>query len=139
MAERKKKQYRSFQGFVKFPPNENEVEVRGEDVTIRSFVFRASGVKEQAIDVRATLWPSHEHVEVEEGDFVAVEGSFDVNKGKDKEGEPVTYFNLSVTRIKNFGPGDAGVRDDDDEEERPRRKKSRAASSDDTGSEDEPW
>ena len=99
--------YRSFQGFVKFEPNEGEA--AGKD--IRSFVIRNIGVKDQAVDVRCTLWPSHEHVEVEQGDFVAVEGKFSINK-KEKDGETVVYHNLSVSRIINHGAGDPGVREE---------------------------
>ena len=107
--------YRSFTGFVKFDPREGEA--AGKD--IRSFVFRATGVKEQAMDIRATLWPSHEHVALEQDDFVAVEGKFTVNKTK-KDGKPVTYFNLSVSKIVVLGKGDGGDRpettDDDTED-----------------------
>lgn len=131
------KQYRSFIGFVKFEPREGEVELRDGDVAVRNIVVREVGVKEQAIDVRATLWPSHDHINVEQGDLVAIEGPFTVNKGKNKDDEPVTYFNLSVSRIINLGPGDEGQREDDEEEERPRR--SRKKSEDTGGSEDEPW
>lgn len=96
--------YRSFSGFVKFEPK--EAEAGGKDV--RQIVFRNCGIKEQAIDVRATLWPSHERVEVEQGDFVAVEGKFTVNKTEDK-----TYFNLSVSRISvNGSKPDEGVREE---------------------------
>lgn len=98
--------YRSFAGFVKFDPNEQEA----AGVPIRSFVIRNVGVKEQAIDVRCTLWPSHDEFAVAQGDFVKVEGKFTVNKTKNKSGEPVTYFNLSVTRILNDGAGFAGER-----------------------------
>lgn len=111
--------YRTFTGFVKWRPK--DAEAAGKD--IRSFVLRANGVKDQALDIRATLWPSHEHVELEAGDAVLVEGKFSVNKGKNKEGDPVTYHNLSVSRILVLGKGDAGAdrettaddTDDDDE------------------------
>jgi hypothetical protein len=100
--------YRSFSGFVKYEPREGEA--NGKDV--RTIVLRQVGIKDQAIDIRATLWPSHEHVAVEQDDFVAVEGKFTVNKANNKEGEPVTYFNLSVSRIVVLGQGDGGVRAD---------------------------
>lgn len=99
--------YRSFIGFVKFDPREGEA--GGKD--IRSFVLRQVGIKDQAIDVRATLWPSHEHVEIAQGDLVAVEGKFTVNK-TEKDGEKVVYHNLSVSNIVVLGEGDRGVRPD---------------------------
>jgi hypothetical protein len=101
-------QYRTFLGFVKFDPEEKDA--GGKDV--RSFVIRQAGVKEQALDVRATLWPSHDHVALEKGDAVLVEGKFTVNKAKNKDGDLVTYFNLSVSNIVNLGPGDRGEREE---------------------------
>lgn len=95
--------YRSFTGFVKFEPK--EAEAGGKDV--RQIVLRNVGVKEQAMDIRATLWPSHESVAVAQGDLVTVEGKFTVNKTDEK-----TYFNLSVSRIFNHGPGEEGVREE---------------------------
>ena len=110
--------YRSFIGFVKFEPREGEAGGK----PIRSFVIREVGVKDQAIDVRATLWPSHDHVELDQGTLVAVEGKFSVNK-TEKDGEKVVYHNLSVSNIVVLGEGDRGTRaestdddvDDDDE------------------------
>lgn len=99
--------YRTFSGFVKFEPREGEAGGKN----IRSIVIRQGGIKEQAIDVRATLWPSHDDVDVEQGDFVVMEGKFTVNKGE-KDGEPVTYFNLSVSSILNLGQGNSGTRVD---------------------------
>lgn len=97
--------YRTFIGFVKFKPREGEA--AGQDV--RNIVIRSVGVKDQAIDVRVTLWPSHEDVEVEEGDAVLVEGKFSVNTAS-KDGETTTYFNLSASSILNLGQGNKGVR-----------------------------
>lgn len=103
-----KKVYRSFLGFVKFEPKEQEAAGK----TVRAFVIRNIGVKEQAIDVRCTLWPSHDEADVTLGALVAVEGQFTVNKTKDKNGDPITYFNLSVSRILNLGEGFDGERSD---------------------------
>jgi hypothetical protein len=99
------KTYRSFAGFVKFDPREGTA----GDKEIRSFVVRNIGVKDQAIDVRCTLWPSHEDVDVAKGDFVAVEGAFTVNKANDKSGTPQTYFNLSVSNIVILGSSEGGA------------------------------
>lgn len=99
--------YRTFTGFVKFDPRESEA--GGKDV--RNFVLRGTGVKEQAIDVRATLWPSHDDVELSQGDLVTIEGKFSVNKQK-KDGETVVYHNLSVSNILVHGAGNRGVREE---------------------------
>jgi len=122
-------QYRTFIGFVKYEPREATVKRDGEEVTVRSIVLRQAGVKDQAIDVRATLWPSHDHVDVEQGDLVAVEGKFSVNKGENSDGEPTTYFNLSVSGITLLGPADFGERAESS-------RRSRAVAADDG---DEAW
>ena len=93
---------------MKFDPEEKDAAGKA----VRSFVIRQAGVKEQALDIRATLWPSHDHVALEKGDAVLVEGKFNVNKAKNREGEPTTYFNLSVSNIINLGPGDRGEREE---------------------------
>lgn len=130
----KKSEYRSFIGLVKYPVRDGEVTVRDETVTVRNFVIRATGVKEQAMDVRGTLWPSHEHVELEQGDLVFIEGAFSARKGtkKDDEGNetPTTFFNLSVSGIKNLGPLDLGDRDGGS---------SRSTSEPEDDGEDIPW
>lgn len=97
--------YRSFIGFVKFDPRDGTA----GDKEVRSFVVRNVGVKDQAIDVRCTLWPSHEDVELAKGDVVLVEGKFTVNKAKDKDGVLQTYFNLSVSNILVLGSAEAGT------------------------------
>lgn len=133
MAE-KKNEYRTIVGLVKYPVRTGEVTVRDEEVQVRNFVVRQTGVKDQAIDVAATLWPSHEHVELEQGDFVVMEGKLTPRKGtkKDDEGNeiPTTFFNFSVAGIKVFGPLDFGDRDGGS------TASSRAAETDD---EDVPW
>jgi single-stranded DNA-binding protein len=98
--------YRTFTGFVKFDLNDGDAAGK----PVRSFVIRQAGVKDQALDIRCTLWPSHDSVELEKGDAVLVEGKFTVNKAKDKQGDPQTYFNLSVSNIIVLGPGDRGER-----------------------------
>jgi hypothetical protein len=120
----KKKQYRTLMGVVQFDPR--EAQAGGKDV--RNITIRAHGVKDQSIRVSATLWPSHEHVAVDKGDFVVLEGAFTVNKGE-KDGEPVTYFNLSVSGILNLGPLDFG--------EQVERVNTRAADTEDEVEEDD--
>lgn len=122
--------YRTVTGIVKFPPRDAEVERDGETITVRNVLVRQTGItKNEAQDVRATLWPSHAHVELDEGDAVLLEGKFTTNPGKDADDNPITYLNLSVSGIVKLGVVDTGERDD-----QPRAKKSA-----DTDSDDEPW
>ena len=101
------KVYRTFHGIVQFDPRDGQA--AGQDV--RNIALRAAGLKEQAIMVSATLWPSHDHIKVEKGDLVTVEGSYQQNKGTNKNGDQVVYHNLSVIAISvNGSKPDYGVK-----------------------------
>ena len=97
-------QYRTISGVVQFDPREGQA--GGKDV--RNITVRTTGLKEQSLRVSATLWPSHEHVAVQKGDFVVLEGKFSRNKGNNQNGDEVVYNNLSVTSILNLGTLDPG-------------------------------
>lgn len=99
-------EWRTLFGVVQFDPTERDA--NGKDVL--SVTIRTTGVKEQSLQVSCTLWPSHSHLfgSIEKGQAVVVEGKFSVNKGTDKEGNPKTYFNMSVARILVLGSLDPG-------------------------------
>ena len=103
-------EYRTIIGVVKFEPREATAKLSDGEDEVRNIVVRQTGVREQAIDVRATIWPSHAHIAVDQGDVVVLEGKFSVNKTKNNEGEPATYFNLSVSGITKLGSLDTGMR-----------------------------
>lgn len=96
--------FRTLAGVVQFEPREGTA--GGKDV--RNITIRTTGLKEQSMRVGATLWPSHAHVEVDKGDFVVLEGKFSRNQVKNKDGEAVTYNNLSVSSILVVGTLDDG-------------------------------
>lgn len=98
--------FRTLAGVVQFDPREGQAGGK----TVRNITIRTAGVKEQSMRVGATLWPSHDHVEVEKGDYVVLEGKFSRNQGQNKEGEAVTYNNLSVSGILVLGGLDEGER-----------------------------
>lgn len=98
-------QYRSFIGMVQFDPVEREA--AGKDV--RNVTIREVGLKDQAQLISITLWPNHAAIEVEKGDIVFVDGKFTPNKGKDGEGNPKTYFNVSANAFKVLAKADYGV------------------------------
>lgn len=108
--------FRTVSGVVQFDPREG----KAGDKDVRNITVRTAGFKDNSMKVGATLWPSHEHVAVEKGDFVVLEGKFSRNQGTNKDGEAVTYNNMSVTGILNLGALDTGS-----DEDRPSR--SRAA------------
>lgn len=98
-------QYRTFIGIVQFDPVEREA--GGKNV--RNVTIRQAGMKDQAQLISITLWPDHEAVKVEKGDVVIVDGKFQVNKGKDGEGNPRTYFNVSANAFAVLAKADYGV------------------------------
>jgi hypothetical protein len=102
------KQYRTVFGIVQFEPREGEAGGK----PVRNITVRQTGFGDKAVRVSATLWPSHAHVEVEEGDVVVFEGAYTQNKGKDKNDNPITYHNVSVNRIAVLGKSDGGEETD---------------------------
>ncbi len=94
------KAYRCIAGIVQFPPRDGEA--AGQPV--RNITIRQTGVHEkEAVQVSATLWEQFAGIAVEEDDFVVVEGSYTAKAGKNKNGDPVTYHNLSVNGISVNG------------------------------------
>lgn len=103
MAE--KKEYRTVHGIVQFEPREGEAGGK----PIRNITVRQAGFGKFAVRVSATLWPSHAHVKVAEGDVVTLEGAYTMNTSTGQDGEPRTFHNLSVNRIFVHGASDAGA------------------------------
>lgn len=100
------KVYRTLAGVVQFDPQERDVNGK----TVLSVTIKATGVKEQAQLVSCTLWPSHKKYfgQIEKGTALIVEGTYDVKKGQDGEGNPKTYHNLSVNKVLVLGTLDPG-------------------------------
>lgn len=87
-------QYATVVGFVQFPVEERELpsgqNVR--DVTVRPF----------GIDmplVRITVWPEFAGTDIQEGDFVAVDGKYEERVADNKEGQKRTYRNLNPQKL----------------------------------------
>lgn len=98
--------FRTLAGVVQFDP----VERTAAGKEIRNVTIRTVGLKEQSMRVSCTLWPSHADEDVAKGDFIVVEGKFDRKTGENKEGEAVTYNNLSVGSILVLGALNDGER-----------------------------
>lgn len=112
------KQYRAVMGRVQFEPTEKEA--NGKD--IRSVAIRQVGVHAaEAVLVSLTVWDSHEHIDIEEGDLLYAEGSYTENTVERDDGTERVYHNLSVSHLLNLGAVDAGERvevvDDEDDED----------------------
>lgn len=116
------KQYRTVFGIVQFDPR--EATAAGKDV--RNITVRQTGFGPTAVRVSATLWPSHDHIEVEKGDIVILDGSYTKNESTGDDGEKRVFHNLSVNQIAVLGKVDFGekvdvenkpsAQDDDDED-----------------------
>ena len=85
-------EYGSAAGFIQFPVNEKEV--NGQD--IREFVIRAVGSQKM---IKITLWPEWEDVVVDEGDFVAVDGKYEVSLGQGRDGSQREFVQITPYKI----------------------------------------
>ena len=84
--------YGSAAGFIQFDVEEREANgATVRDITIRSI---ATGDL-----LRITVWPELAGVELEKGDFVAVDGKVTIREVEDK-----TYVNMSAFNIVRFAP-----------------------------------
>jgi hypothetical protein len=93
------KQYATVLGTIQWDVEEKEV--NGKD--IREFSIR-SIVSQQL--VRVTLWDQFVNVKVQKGDAVIVDGEVKQNAGTDKQGNAVTYNNLTATNIAVIPAGE---------------------------------
>jgi hypothetical protein len=101
------KQYRVVHGIIQFEPREGEAGGK----PIRNIRIRQTGFGQQSVNVSLTVWgSSHGHVPLAEGDVITAEGSYEARKVTKDDGSQVTYHNLSVSKIKNFGAADSGTR-----------------------------
>lgn len=103
-------------GAIQFDPKDGEANGKA----VRNIVVQQTGFGPTAVRVHATVWPSHSHIPLKQGDVVMLEGSYTANKTtNDETGETRTFHNISVTRLKNLGAMDSGkktetVNTDDD-------------------------
>lgn len=107
-------EYRTVVGIVQFPPREGEAAGK----PVRNILVNSAGFGPYAVRVSATLWPSHKDVAVEENDIVILEGKYTKSSGE-KDGQPITYHNLSVARIATLGKADPGTKPDTDSNDVP--------------------
>ena len=87
-------EYAHISGFVQFEPIERELDDGGK---VRDISVRGAGVEQPL--VRVTLWPQFEDVEVEEGDFVAIDGTYEERVGQKKDGGKTTFRNMNARRV----------------------------------------
>lgn len=103
------KKYRTVIGAIQFPPK--DAEANGKPV--RNITVQQAGFGKFSPRVSATVWPSHSHVQLAKGDVVMLEGPYTSNTTTKDDGTPITYHNISVSRITKLGALDEGNRDVD--------------------------
>lgn len=74
--------------------------------------MQQTGFGPYAVRVGATVWPSHAHVALKQGDVVTLEGSYNKRTSSDEEGNERTFHNISVTRLLVHGTADSGKREE---------------------------
>lgn len=86
-------EYATEAGFVQFPVDEREIP---SGQVVRDVTIRARGVDGPLL--RITVWPEFDGTEINEGDFVAVDGEYTeriVGEGKDTK----TYRNINAKKL----------------------------------------
>lgn len=87
--------YITVAGIIQFDPRERTA--AGKDV--RDVAVRALGNNKM---VNITVWPENDDIPLSKGDFIVADGKFTSTPGQNKEGEAVTYNNLSATVVHNL-------------------------------------
>lgn len=84
--------YMDFVGTIQFDPETKDANGKKlRNVTIKSPSTQAM--------VRLTIWENFGHVKLSVGDFVAGTGKYSKNEATKQDGTPVTYHNISVSRL----------------------------------------
>lgn len=84
--------YTTVAGLVQFDPRNRLA--GGKDV--RDVLIRNIG---DGKNYSITLWPEKSHIQIAKGDFIVCDGKRSSTVGQNKDGEQVTYNNLSATTI----------------------------------------
>lgn len=78
---------------------------------MRNIVVQQNGFGPTAVRVYATVWPSHAHIDLKQGDVVTFEGPYTPNKVTGDDGTR-TFHNISVSRLYKHGAVDGGKREE---------------------------
>lgn len=85
-------EYITIAGIVQFDPRTRQA----GDKKVRDVVIRAIGSNK---NFSVTIWPEKDNIIVNKGDFLVCDGKHSQSVGQNKDGEQVTYNNLSATTI----------------------------------------
>ena len=92
-------EYITVAGIVQFDPRTRQA--AGQNV--RDVLIRAIGSNK---NFSITVWPDKDGITINKGDFLVVDGKHSLCAGQNKDGEQVTYNNLSASAIIRIA-GDA--------------------------------
>lgn len=87
--------YMTVAGIVQFDPNDREAAGK----KVRDVLIRAIGNNKR---IKVTVWESHAHIPINKGDFIIADGSYQSSPGQNKQGEQITYHNLSAYTLFRF-------------------------------------
>ena len=93
-------EYITVAGLVQFDPRTRQA----GDKTVRDVVIRAIGSNQ---NFSITVWPEKASVAINKGDFLVVDGKHTQSVGQNKDGESVTYNNMSAGTLFRFA-GEGG-------------------------------
>jgi hypothetical protein len=85
-------EYITIAGIVQFDPRERTA----GDKQVRDVVIRAIGSNK---NFSVTLWPEKANIQINKGDFLVCDGKHSQSVGQNKNGEQVTYNNLSANTV----------------------------------------
>jgi hypothetical protein len=85
-------EYITIAGLVQFDPRTRQA----GDKQVRDIVIRAIGSNK---NFSVTLWPEKDNIPVSKGDFIVADGKYSQSVGQNRDGEQVTYNNLSANTI----------------------------------------
>ena len=92
-------EYITVAGIVQFDPRQRQA----GDKQVRDIVIRAIGSNK---NFSITLWPEKANIPISKGDFLVCDGKHSQSAGQNKDGEQVTYNNLSASALIRIA-GDA--------------------------------
>lgn len=94
-------EYVTIAGIVQFDPRTRQA----GDKEVRDVLVRAIGSNK---NFSVTVWPEKSGIPINKGDFLVADGKYTSSVGQNKQGEQVTYHNLSATTIIRLA-GDAAA------------------------------
>ena len=95
-------EYITIAGIVQFDPRER----KAGDKQVRDVLIRAIGDNR---NYSITVWPEKANIPINKGDFVVADGKYSSSVGQNKNGEQVTYHNLSANTVFRLDGGGAST------------------------------